>query len=221
MFARTEPGSVGQFVLDLRQAMLQNRPCPLRTLLDLPAMAQLGMSALPRQREDVAMEYNLLADPALPLRVALSGAQVSAAAECTAGDGLDVTVRYPQARTAEVTVQLAMRRNQTAAVAGMPAEDGRLDEAAMDRRHEMANRKTIAQVHGQLIDGVAHVRLAIPADLPAGEYGIGAVLCTGERAVGGSTSIRVAERAATAPASSPPPQPKTLSRPARSAAKFD
>ena len=202
LFARTAPGSVGQFVLQLRQDMLGNHPNSLRAMLDLPAMTQLGMSALAQQREDAALEYVLLADPALPLRVALCGAQVSAPPECPAGEGVTVTVMCPQAPSAQVTVLLAMRRNQTATEGA--AAGNSLDEAAMNRRQEAANRKTIAQTRGQLVDGVARVRLAIPAALAAGEYGIGAVICTGGQAVGGSTSIRVVASEAAIPAEPAP-----------------
>ena len=224
IFNRSEQGTIGQMVLQLRQALLRNRPNSLRAMLDLPAMAKLGLSGPAQQREDAALEYVLLADPALPLRVALAGARVDAPSECAAGEKVSVTVRCPRVPSGQVTVSLVARHDMASGESRL-GKVGRRDEAAMNRRYEQANAKPLAQAQGQLSEGVTQVQMTIPAALAAGEYGIGAMVCTEDQAVGGSTSIRVVAPAPTVPAEpaptvDPSPRPASPPKPAKSV-KFD
>lgn len=157
--------TMGEALSAARAAVLRNDGSPLRLQADALATFLQGPGSLEPMRKDVVLHYNLLGDPALPVRRPDETLSVEPRGPAKAGARLAVAGFAKWAAAAEVALEVP--RDRFWNLAALEGEDL---EAAVRRRYRSANDRTVARASVPVHDGAFEAELALPSGLPGGRY---------------------------------------------------
>jgi hypothetical protein len=168
-FLTAPPPTAGEAFLKAQRWLAQDRRTGFRAMVDLIAMTQLGFSALPAQRADQLLLYNLLGDPALSLSVVRTPASLDAPQSARAGQVVQVRMEGPVA-VGTAHFSLSIHRDRTLAPLRAVPTDHPQAESEMIRTNARANDKVVAEGRAPIRAGRAVWQLGIPGDCPAGQF---------------------------------------------------
>jgi hypothetical protein len=163
VFAK-EAATLGEALHGAKEALLGQDASPLRMQADALAAMIQGPQALEPMRQDVVLHYNLLGDPATPLRRPGNDLELSVKGFPGPGRTFTVTGRAPDGPL-ELTFEVP--RDRFAHPVELEGED---PAAAMARRYRNANRKWIVRVPAASMNGEFEAEVELPASVKSGQH---------------------------------------------------
>jgi hypothetical protein len=161
---RREASTVGEALQGAREAVLGEDRSPLRLQADALAGMIQGPASLEPMRQDVALQYNLLGDPATPIRRPGGGVSVRAHGMPGPGRTFAVTGTAPDG---PVLLTVEVPRDRFAHPVDLP--EGPPSEA-IARRYANANRKWVARIEAVASGGRFEAELELPSGIRPGPH---------------------------------------------------
>ena len=157
--------TLGEALAAAREGVLAKDGSALRMQADALAALVQGPGNLEPMRKDVVLHYNLLGDPALPIRRPDDSLTIEPVAAPKPGAPLEV--RGTAKGADRVTVTLEVTRDRFWKQTDL---DGGDLEAATAKRYRDANDKVVSKVEVGTFDGAFEASLPFPAEAPSGRY---------------------------------------------------
>ncbi len=161
---RAKAPTVGEALWAAKAAVLEKDVSPLRLQADALAGAIQGPANLELMRKDVILHYNLLGDPASPLRRPGDGLQLQARGLPGPGRTFTVTGSAPDG---PVELSFEVPRDRFARPVDL---EGATPEEAIGRRYLNANTKWIVRMGAVAKSGAFEAELELPETLKSGRH---------------------------------------------------
>jgi hypothetical protein len=157
--------ALGEVMAAAREGVLAKDAGPLRMQADALASLVQGPGNLEPMRRDVVLHYNLLGDPALPIRRPDDSLTIEPTSTPKPGEPLAVRGTAKNAPRVTLTLEVTRDRfwHETALA------EGDL-EAAVAKRYRDSNDKVVSRVEVDVFDGAFDAALPFPAAAKPGRY---------------------------------------------------
>jgi hypothetical protein len=161
---RREAATVGEALWGAKEALGQEDRSPLRLQADALAATIQGPASLEPMRQDVVLQYNLLGDPATPIRRPGGGLALQVRGLPGPGRTFVVTGEAPDG-----PVHLSFEVPRDRFAHGVELGEGP-PEQAIAQRYAAANRKWIVRTQAVAAGGRFEAELELPGSVKPGPY---------------------------------------------------
>jgi hypothetical protein len=158
--------TLGEALAAAREGVLAKDTGALRMQADALAALVQGPGNLEPMRRDVVLHYNLLGDPALPIRRPDDSLTVEPTSAPKPGEPL--SVRGTAKSATRVTVTLEVTRDRFWHATDLDANGD--VEAAVAKRYREANDKVVSRAEAEVFDGAFDAVLPFPSAAKPGRY---------------------------------------------------
>lgn len=156
--------TLGEALEKAKEAVVQPDDSELRLKADAIASAVQGPGSLEPMRKDVVLQYNLLGDPALRIRLPAEEIEITPRGHPGPGRTFFVT---GHARDGAVELTFECARDKFCHPTVL---EGETPEAQFDRRYANANNKIVVRIPTEAAEGRFEAEVELPPSLKPGTY---------------------------------------------------
>jgi len=185
--------TVGEAFMLAKSRMIQQDDA-LRKTIDNAVSSQFDAQTRKELKQSHLYMYTLFGDPAMRVAYPGVGATVTVPSQIAPGAMLDVSVAVkgtPASGQVVFTLETS-RSDIRGTLQPVPADGDPQRDAIIEANYAVANDKIIVSATVSLQAGAASAKLAVPADLAAGDYHVKAYADDGQHDAAASATVHVA-----------------------------